>query len=103
MEHAARFIDLSNDPAADAEIMTGANLKQILNLLPLRIRQQDDEFNTAETNVAKRKDQYLKIKDWVNKMLQKLVLGGTSQNEKSETKVTMVTVRETQQEKNPAE
>ena len=55
MEHAARFIDLSNDPAADAEIMTGANLKQILNLLPLRIRQQDDEFNTAETNVAKKK------------------------------------------------
>ena len=55
MKHAARFIDLSNDPAADAEIMTGANLKQILNLLPLRIRQQDDEFNTAETNVGKRK------------------------------------------------
>ena len=49
MEHAARFIELSNYPAADAEIMTGANLKQILNLIPLRIRQQDDEFNTAET------------------------------------------------------
>ena len=44
MEHAARFIELSNDPAADAEIMTGANLKQILNLLPLRIRQEDDDF-----------------------------------------------------------
>ena len=47
MEHANRFITLSNDPAADAEIMTGANLKQILNLLPLRIRQQDKEFHTA--------------------------------------------------------
>ena len=95
MEHAARFIELSNDPAADAEIMTGANLKQILNLLPLRIRQEDDDFNTAETNVEKRKGQYLKIRDWVNKMQQKLILGGTNQTEKSETKVTMVTVRET--------
>ena len=99
MEHAARFIDLSNDPAADAEIMTGANLKQILNLLPLRIRQEDDDFNTAETNVEKRKGQYLKIRDWVNKMQQKLILGGTNQTEKSETKVTMVTVRETPKER----
>ena len=99
MEHAARFIDLSNDPAADAEIMTGANLKQILSPLPLRIRQQDDEFNTAETNVEKRKGQYLKIKDWVSTMLQKLVLGGTSQSEKSDAKVAMVTLRESQQDK----
>ena len=90
----------SKVPATDVEIMTGANLKQILNLLPLRIRQQDDEINTAETNVAKRKDQYLKIKDWVGTMLQKLVLGGTSQSEKSDTKVTMVTIRDSQQDKN---
>ena len=99
MEHAARFIELSNDPSADAEIMTGANLKQILNLLPLRIRQEDDDFNTAETDVAKRKGQYLKIKDWVGKMQQKLILLGTSQNEKSDTKVTMVTIKEPQQER----
>ena len=70
MEHAERFINLSNDPAADAEIMTGANLKQILNLLPLRIRQQDKELHTAETNVERRKNQYLKIKDWVSEMLE---------------------------------
>ena len=30
MEHASRFIDLSNDTSAEAEIMTGSNLKQIL-------------------------------------------------------------------------
>ena len=97
MEHAARFIELSNDPNADAEIMTGSNLKQILNLLPLRFRQEDDSLNTAETNVSRRKDQYLKIKDWVGKMQQKLILRGTKQNEKSETKVAMVTVSEPQQ------
>ena len=68
MEHAARFIELSDDVNADAEIMTGGNLKQILNLLPLRLRQED----TAETNVSRRKDQYMKIKDWVGKMQQNL-------------------------------
>ena len=100
MEHAERFITLSNDLAADAEIMTGANLKQILNLMPLRIRQQDKALHTAETNVERRKAQYLKIKDWVNEMLETLVLGGTSQNEKSETKVTMVAIGNNQHNKN---
>ena len=73
MEHAARFIEVSEDANADAEIMTGGNLKQILNLLPLRIRQEDDSLNTAETNVSKRKDQYMKIKDWVGKIQQTLI------------------------------
>ena len=97
MEHAARFIELSNDPNADAEIMTGGNLKQILNLLPLRFRQEDDSLNTAETNVSKRKDQYMKIKDWVGKMQQKLILRGTKLDKKPETKIAMVTINEQQQ------
>ena len=54
-------------------------------------------LNTAGTNVSRRKDQYLKIKDWVGKMQQKLILRGTKQNEKSETKVAMDTVSEPQQ------
>ena len=98
MEHAERFITLSNDPAADAEIMTGANIKQILNLLPLRIRQQDKEFNTAATDVEKRKKQYLKIKEWVSEILEQLVLAGTSQNESPASKVTMVTINDPQQD-----
>ena len=61
MEHAARFIELSDDENADAEIMTGGNLRQILDLLPLRIRQEDDSLNTAETNVSRRKAQYMKM------------------------------------------
>ena len=98
MEHAERFITLSNDPAADAEIMTGANIKQILNLLPLRIRQQEREFNTAATDVEKRKKQYLKIKEWVSEILEQLVLAGTSQHESSASKVTMVTINDPQQD-----
>ena len=98
MEHAERFITLSNDPAADAEIMTGANIKQILSLLPLRIRQQDKEFNTAATDVEKRKKQYLKIKEWVSEILEQLVLAGTSQHESSASKVTMVTINDPQQD-----
>ena len=81
MEHAARFIELSDDENADAEIMTGGNLRQILDLLPLRIRQEDDSLNTAETNVSRRKAQYMKIKEWVAKMQQKLILRGTKLDE----------------------
>ena len=74
--------------------MTGGNLKQIMNLLPLRIRQEDDRLSTAETNVSRRKDQYMKIKDWVGKMKQKFILGGTKLDEKPETKIAKVTINE---------
>ena len=63
MEHAERFINLNKDPKAEAEIMSGANIKDILSLLPLRIRQQDKEFKTAAMDVEERKKQYLKIKN----------------------------------------
>ena len=73
MEHASRFIDLSSDDHAEAEIMTGTYLKKILSFLPLRIRQEDDRFDKAETNASKRKDQYMKIKSWVKKIREKLL------------------------------
>ena len=67
MEHASRFIDLSSDDGAEAEIMTGAYLKKILSFLPLRVRQDNDEFDKAETNATKRRAQYRKIKAWILK------------------------------------
>ena len=46
---------LSSDEGAEAEIMTGTYLKKILSFLPLRVRQDNDEFDKAETNAAKRR------------------------------------------------
>ena len=80
--------------------MTGTNIKDILALLPLRIRQQDKEFNTAATNVEKRKKQYLKVKEWVREILEQLVLAGTSQHESSTSKVAMVTINDPQPDTN---
>ena len=68
MEHAARFIKLSEDENAASEIMTGGNLTKILDLLPKRVRQDDDSLETAETNASRRTDQYMKIKKWVAKI-----------------------------------
>ena len=76
MEHASRFIDLSIDKNAEGEIMTGSNLKKILGFLPLRVRQEDDGFDKAETNATKRKAQYMKIKSWIKKMQEKLLMSG---------------------------
>ena len=36
--HAAKFIELSNDTNAASEIMTGANLTKIIDLLPKRLQ-----------------------------------------------------------------
>ena len=43
----------------------------------------------------------MKIKDWVGKMQQKLILRGTKLDEKPETKIAMVTISEPQQGRPP--
>ena len=54
MEHAARFIELSNDENAASEIMTGGNLTKILDLLPKRLRMTESDLEVAETDAKKR-------------------------------------------------
>ena len=98
MEHASRFIDLSSDEGAEAEIMTGTYLKKILSFLPLRVRQDDDEFDKAETNATKRRAQYKKIKAWILKIREKLLTSGTRLEEDTTEKVAMVTVAKQQNE-----
>ena len=41
LEHTERFISLSTDKNAASELMTGENLKKLLNLLPQRVRMSD--------------------------------------------------------------
>ena len=69
-------------------------MKQILNLLPLRVRQEDDSFNKAETNASKRKTQYMKIKTWIGKIQEKLLMAGIKLDENPETQIAMVTTTE---------
>ena len=61
LEHAARFIELSNDTNAASEIMTGGNLTKILDLLPKRLRMTEPDLEVAETDVKKRTVQYMCI------------------------------------------
>ena len=63
LEHAARFIELSNDTNAASEIMTGGNLTKILDLLPKRLQMTESDLEIAETDVKKRTAQYMSIKE----------------------------------------
>merc|ERR1712102_53956 len=100
MEHASRYIDLSGDDGAEGEIMTGTYLKKLLSFIPLRVRQDNDEFDNAETTAVKRRAQYKKIKAWILKIRKKLLSSGTQMEEDTAEKVTMVTVA--QQDSNNA-
>ena len=91
MEHAARFIELSNDQNAASEIMTEGNLTKILDLLPKRLRMTESDLVAAEMDVKKRTVQYMCIKEWVTKTQRTLILQGTKLEEKAETLVTMIT------------
>ena len=91
MEHAARFIELSNDENAASEIMTGGNLTKILDLLPKRLRMTESDLEVAETDAKKRTVQYMCIKEWVTRTQRTLILQGTKLEEKAETPVTMIT------------
>merc|ERR1712044_51665 len=92
LEHASRFIELSKDKSAEGEIMTGSNLKQILGFLPLRVRQEDDDFDKAETNASRRKAQYMKVNSWIKKIHEKLLMSGVRVDDTPDSQVTMVTV-----------
>ena len=72
--------------------MTGGNLKQILGFLPLRVRQEDDNFDKAETNASRRKAQYMKVKSWIKKIHEKLLMSGVRIDDTPDSQVTMVTV-----------
>ena len=91
MEHAARFIELSNDENAASEIMTGRNLTKILDLLPKRLRMTESDLEVAETDAKKRTVQYMCIKEWVTRTQRTLILQGTKLEEKAETPLTMIT------------
>ena len=73
MEHASRFIELSNDKNAAGEIMTGSNLTKILDFMPRRIRMADDDLEIAETDAGKRTEQYMTVKNWVTKTQRTLI------------------------------
>merc|ERR1711976_773321 len=92
MEHASRYIELSGNDSTEGEILTGTYLKKLLSFIPLRVRQDHDEFDDAETTTEKRKEQYKKIKEWILKIRKKLLSSGTNMEEDIADKVTMVTV-----------
>ena len=92
MEHASRYIELSGNDRTEGEILTGTYLKKILSFIPLRVRQDHDEFDDAETTTEKRREQYKKIKEWILKIRKKLLSSGTNMEEDIADKVTMVTV-----------
>ena len=91
MEHASRFIELSNDKNAAGEIMTGSNLTKILDFMPRRVRMANDDLEIAETDASKRTEQYMTVKNWVTKTQKTLIRQGIKLEEKAETSVTMVT------------
>ena len=78
MEHASRYIELSGDAGTEGEILTGTYLKKLLSFIPLRVRQDHDEFDDAETTTEKRRGQYKKIKEWILKIRKKLLSSGTN-------------------------
>merc|ERR1712131_472174 len=92
MEHASRYIELSGNERTEGEILTGTYLKKILSFIPLRVRQDHDEFDDAETTTELRREQYKKIKEWILKIRKKLLSSGTDMEEDITDKVTMVTV-----------
>merc|ERR1712102_242573 len=92
MEHASRYIELSGHASTESEILTGTYLKKLLSFIPLRVRQDHDEFDDAETTTEKRRGQYKKIKEWILKIRKKLLSSGTNMEEDIADKVTMVTV-----------
>ena len=63
---------------------------KLLDLLPKRLRMTDPGLKVAETDAAKRYNQYMSIKKWVTENEEILVLQGTKLEDKTETPVVMI-------------
>ena len=98
LEHTERFISLSPKKDAAEELMTGPNIKTLLDLLPQRVRMSDPKLGVVETDVEKRHHQYKAIKKWISDNQQLLVRQGTRLEDKVETHVAMITNNERQSE-----
>ena len=60
-----RFLSLTSEENAAQELMTGTNIRKLLNLLPQRVRMSDPNLGIVENNAVRRHSQYEAIKKWI--------------------------------------
>ena len=64
-EHTERFLSLTSEENAAQELMTGSNIRKLLDLLPQRVRMSDPNLGIVENNAERRHSQYEAIKKWI--------------------------------------
>ena len=90
-QNSNRFLELTPEINAGAELITGANIERLLSLLPQRVRMEVDNLNTVESTTEKRQAQYNTIRVWVSECQRRLLCQGTEIQETKEMHVTMIT------------
>ena len=65
LEHANRFLELTKEATAASNLVSGANIETLLNLLPQRIRLDLSGLTKAVLDEEERRIQYTKIKEWI--------------------------------------
>ena len=90
-EHTERFLNLTSEENAAQELMTGSNIRKLLDLLPQRVRMSDPNLGIVENNAVRRHIQYEAIRKWITDNQTLLLHQGTRLEDNVGTQVAMVT------------
>ena len=63
IEHSDRYLSLTPEKTAASNLMNGANVETLLNLLPQRVRMDTEGLSKVELDEHRRKAQYETFKD----------------------------------------
>ena len=81
---------MTPEKTAASNLMNGANVETLLNLLPQRVRMDTEGLSKVELDEHRRKAQYETFKNWVNKTKQSLLEQGIQAEETHETHVSLI-------------
>ena len=90
LDHADRFLKLTKEATAVSNLVSGANIQILLNLLPQRIRLDLSGLSKAVLDEGERRAQYKTIKEWIWNNKQNLLMQGIRTDETNGSGVALV-------------
>ena len=90
LDHADRFLALTEEETAESNMVSGTNIQNLLNLLPQRVRVDIEGMSKAVPDEKERKIQYKKFKKWITDNIQILLAQGVKAEETNRSEITLV-------------
>ena len=97
IDNSDRYLALTPEKTAASNLMNGANVETLLNLLPQRVRMDTPGLSKVELDEYRRKTQYKTFKDWIDTTKLNILEQGVRAGETYETHVSLIAGNDSRQ------